>query len=188
MSTQKLFMMKKIVLVSSLFLATIFAGNFYVNAQSADYNVKWSAVNLSKDNVNAVSNGARPGDLVRYELVLSGGEGPGTYNPRIDVSDLLNKSELISSVGGNLEGETLVFPQKLCAGCEEQKFSFLFRVKDICGKSEAMSVAMNNVKITVPFECDLVKTGPDLLIILSAGLMVVIMGYFIFSLRKGDTN
>jgi len=179
-------MMKKIVLVLGLMISSIFAGNYFVNAQSANYNVKWNAVNISKDNVNAVINGVRPGDVVRYEVILSGGDGPGTYNPRVDVADVLNKAEMVNMGGGSLEGTDLVFPQKLCAGCEEQVFSFFVRAKDVCGQATAMTASINNVRVVVPFECELAQSGPSLLLALSVGLILIIMGYFIISLKRCD--
>lgn len=180
--------MKKIVLVLGLMISSIFAGNFYVNAQAGDAHVKWDAVNISTDNSNAVRTGARPGDVVRYELVLTEGKGPGNYNPRIDVTDLLNKSELINLGGGVLEGQDLVFPAKLCAGCNEQRFSFFSRVKDICGSAQSMRVSLNNSSVTVPFECELVQSGPNFLLFLSIGLILTIMGYFILSLKRDRLN
>lgn len=181
-------MMKKIVLVLGLMFSAFFAGNYYVNAQSADVNIAWSAINISKDNVNAVVAGARPGDVVRYEVTLSGGDGPGTYNPIIDLSDVLNKAEIVSSVGGNVEETNLVYPQTLCAGCEEQTFSFVVRVDEICDSATSMTASMNNSQVTVPFECELVQSGPSLILFLSVGLILVIMGYFILSLRRDKLN
>jgi hypothetical protein len=119
---------------------------------------------------------------------LSGGAGPGSYNPRIDLSDVLSKAEAINLGGGELEGTELVFPSKLCAGCEEQKFSFFVRVKNICDSATSMTVAFNNVSVSVPFECGLVDSGPSLLLFLSIGFIMIIMGYFIFSLRKRGIN
>jgi len=181
-------MMKKIVLVLGVMFSAFFAGNYYVSAQAANYNVKWEAVNISKDNVNAVTNGVRPGDVVRFEVVLTGGDGPGTYSPRVDVADLLNKAELINLGGGSLEGTDLVFPQKLCAGCEEQRFSFFARAKDVCAQATSMMASINNVRVVVPFECELVQSGPSILLALSVGLILIIMGYFILSLKRDKIN
>jgi len=183
-------MMKKIVLGLGLMVFSVFTGTHSVDAQSADYNVKWEAVNISKDNVNAVVNGVRPGDVVRYEVVLTGGDGPGTYSPSVNVSDILNKAELINLGGGTLEGSNLVFPQKLCAGCDEQRFSFFARAKDVCNTASSMMASINNVRVTVPFECEreLIQTGPNLLLFLSIGLIMTIMGYFILSLKRDKIN
>ena len=182
--------MKKIVLSFGVLLAVIFISNSYVDAQEIIMtpDVSWDAVNISKDNANAVLNGARPGDVVRYEVILSGGAGPGNYNPRIDMSDVLTKAEAVNLGGGNLEGTELVFPAKLCAGCSEQSFSFFVRVKDICDTDESMKLGMNEVEITVPFDCDLPDSGSSLLLFLSIGFIISIMGYFIFSLRRGGIN
>lgn len=180
-------MMKKIVLVLGLMISSIFAGN-YTYAQSANFNVKWNAANISKDNVDAVTNGVRPGDVVRYELTLTGGDGPGTYNPRVDVSDILNKAEMVNLGGGALEGSDLVFPQKLCAGCNEQVFSFFVRAKDVCNSATTMSASINNVKVVVPFDCNLTQSGPSLLLFLAVGLILGIMVYFILSLRRTEIN
>jgi len=180
-------MMKKIVLVLGLMFSAFFAGN-YVNAQTSNYNVAWEAVNISKDNVNAVTSGVRPGDVVRYEVVLTGGDGPGTYSPSVNVSDVLNKAELINLGGGKLEGTNLVFPQKLCAGCEEQRFSFFARAKDVCAQATSMMASINNVRVVVPFECELVQSGPSILLALSVGLILIIMGYFILSLKRDKIN
>ena len=179
--------MKKIVLVFGLMIAAVFAVN-YANAQSTDYNVRWEVVNMSKDNIDAVVNGVRPGDTVRYEVTLSGGDGPGTYNPRVDLSDVLNKAEFISAVGGTLEGTTLVYPPQMCAGCETQTFSFIVRAKDVCDSATAMTASINNVSVTVPFECELAQSGPNLIMFLSVGLILTIMGYFVLSLKREELN
>jgi len=73
-------MMKKFVLVFGVIISIVFAGNSFVEAQS-NFDVSWSAVNISKDNANAITNGVRPGDVVRYEVVLTGGAGPGNSRP-----------------------------------------------------------------------------------------------------------
>jgi hypothetical protein len=143
---------------------------------------------MSRENINAVTNGVRPGDVVRYEVVLTGGDGPGTYNPRVDLSDVLNKAEFISAVGGSLEGTNLVYPQKMCAGCTEQRFSFVVRAKDVCNSASSMTASINNVQIMVPFECELAQSGPDFIMFLSIGLILIIMGYFILSLKRDKIN
>jgi hypothetical protein len=180
-------MMKKFVLVFGVIILIVFAGNSFVEAQS-NFDVSWSAVNISKDNANAITNGVRPGDVVRYEVVLTGGAGPGNYNPRIDMGDVLSTAEVVNLGGGDLEENELVFPPELCAGCDEQRFSFFVRVKDICDTAESMTISLNTVSIVVPLDCDLPDSGSSILLFLSIGFIISIMGYFIFSLRRGGIN
>ncbi|MCF7918110.1 hypothetical protein K9L27_03910 [Candidatus Gracilibacteria bacterium] len=121
-----------------------------------------SVVNISQDNKNAVIQGAQPGDVLRYELMLtSQREDVIDFSTSVDVTNILKAAEIIDTGLGEINRNVLTYPainQK--APCT-YAFTFFARIRPNCGDMKNISVTWEGKTIQAPLHCGLVPTGPD---------------------------
>ncbi len=179
--------MKKTFIALSL-LGTFLANN--VLAQDfpvGDPQVKFEVVNVSQDNQNAESVGARPGDVLRYSLTaFSQSENAENFSPKIDISQILVTTELIDTgIGEVSESKELIFPAFSQAAPYERNFTFFSRVKPDCGNFGELSVSAHGKVTLVKLNCGLTTTGPGTEMVIFLVLLTIgVFALFLCSHRK----
>ncbi len=139
--------------------------------------------NVSQDNANAVRVGANAGDVLRYEISISG-EAEEGMETRVDLSRVLNSAAIVNAGGGAIEGTTLVFPEDFCLTCGSQNFSFFVRPNSTCQNGDTLDVAFAGENLSVSLNCDeLAESGPAPLVFAIVA-MIVILASVMFSNRK----
>ncbi len=168
--------MKKFVLVFGLFTL------FFAVPVSAEVN--FSVANISQDNADATQIGVRSGDVLRYELAVSGesllSESAET---NIDLTDILRHTTMVNSGGGTLTENALTFPAGFCLTCDGQVFSFFVRANEECVTGETVDATYEGQSLTVPFHCELTESGPTPLIVAIVALFLF-MGYTLLSWKQ----
>lgn len=166
--------MKKVVLAFGA-LCTLFA---FPVAAAVDLQVQ----NVSQDNLNAVRVGANAGDVLRYEVKISGEED--LLETQVDLSNVLDSATLVNAGGGAMEGMVLSYPENFCLTCDSQEFSFFVRANKDCQAGDSLDLTMNDESVSVLLNCDgLAKSGPAPLVFAIVA-MVVILASVMFSGRK----
>ncbi len=167
--------MKKLVLVFGLFSLFL--------AVPVSAAIDFSVLNVSQDNLNATRVGVRSGDVLRYEIAVSGEDLNESAITEIDLNDVLAGSTIVNAGGGSLNGTTLTFPEGFCLTCAGQKFSFFVRANEECLKGESLDATFNEQTLTVPLYCGLADSGPGMLIIAILALFLI-LGYTLLSPRE----
>ena len=161
--------MKKILLTSVLILAS-FSSVFAQDALPPEVDI--AVVNISQDNKNALSVGARVGDVLKYEIAIrSQTSNAVEFETQIDVSHVLQATEIIDAGLGQLDGEALVFPAFTQVAPYEKDFSFFTRVIEDCGGLNTLEVTAHGVTKKVDLACGLTDSGPGM----EFALMIVLM-------------
>ena len=173
--TEILFSMKKFV------LAFGFLSLFLIAPASAA--IDFSVQNVSQDNLNAVRTGVRSGDVLRYELTVSGESLTENQITNVDLTDVLSHSQMVNAGGGTLENDILSFPESFCLTCDGQTFSFFVRANETCTEGEEITAIFQEQTLTVPFQCDLTKSGPGGIIGAVLALFLI-LGYILLSRRE----
>lgn len=140
-----------------------------------------SVQNVSQDNLNAVRTGVRSGDVLRYELNVSGETLGGETS--IDLTDLLLETKMVNAGGGTLNGSILSFPENFCVTCDGQKFSFFVRANDTCTEGGTLDVTFGEQTLSVPWQCELADSGPGAFVAAILALLMI-MGYTLLSRRE----
>lgn len=186
MRTDFLFSMKKLVLAFGCVTLLAAAG---VSAQDAPPGVSssFSVVNVSQDNVDGTKIGARPGDVLRYELSFSGSGIFQNFVPEVMLTDVLEGTEVVNLGGGTLSTTKLTFPGfsdfGTCSTDCTKTFSFFVRVKPDCAKKTSLKADYASDSLRVPLDCELTHTGPNGLVFAILGL-VLLLGYVFLSERR----
>ena len=167
--------MKKLVLAFGL-LTILFA--FPVSAA-----VDFSVINVSQDNADATRVGVRAGDVLRYEIAITGEDLNTSVETVVDLRDALADATMVNKGGGTLSEPMLSFPENFCFTCDEQVFSFWIRANDECVNGETIDMTFDDQTLIVPVHCELADSGPGSLIIAALAL-VLFMGYAVLSWRK----
>jgi hypothetical protein len=167
--------MKKIVLAFGLFSTLLV---FPVSAA-----IDFSVQNVSQDNKDAVRVGVYAGDVLRYELSISGEDTLAPSETVIDLSDVLSGSKIVNSGGGILTDTSLSFPEGFCLTCDGQTFSFFVRANEICIEGKTLNVTFAGETLSVPMQCELAESGPGTFIAAVLAL-ILILGYTILSPRE----
>jgi hypothetical protein len=167
--------MKKIV------LAFGFLSLFIIGPASAA--IDFSVQNVSQDNLNAVRTGVRSGDVLRYELTVSGESLTENQITNVDLADVLSHSQMVNAGGGTLENNILSFPESFCLTCDGQTFSFFVRANETCTEGETLAVTFEEQTLSVPFQCDLTKSGPGGIIGAVVALFLI-LGYILLARRE----
>ena len=173
--TENLFSMKKIVLAFGFLLLFLTA--------PASAAINFSVQNVSQDNINAVKTGVRSGDVLRYELTVSGETLTENGATNIDIADVLTHSQMVNAGGGTLKNDILSFPESFCLTCDGQSFSFFVRANETCAKGEEITATFQEQTLTVPFQCDLTKSGPGGIVGAVVALFLI-LGYILLSRRE----
>ena len=134
-------------------------------------------------NQNAREVGARPGDVLRYELVLASEEFIADYETRVNIAEITLAAELIDTGLGEMTDNFLIFPKFSREGGWQQEFTFFARIKQDCGGANQIRTSFGAKILTVPLQCGLTETGPTGLII-GIFLIIVLFGYLFFGRRK----
>lgn len=178
--------MKKLVLAFGCLALLTAAG---VSAQDAPPGVSssFTVVNASRDNADGTSVGARPGDVLRYELSFSGSGIFENFVPEVMLTDVLEGTEVVNLGGGALSATKLTFPGfsdfGTCSNACEKTFSFFVRVKPGCAEKTSLRADYSNDSLRVPLDCELSETGPSGLMFAILGL-VLLLGYVFLSERR----
>jgi len=184
--TDFLFSMKKLVLVLGCVMLLSAAG---VSAQGTPPGISsdFSVVNVSKDNADATLVGARPGDVLRYELTFSGSGSFLNFAPEVMLTDVLEGTEVVNLGGGTLDGTTLTFEGfsdfGTCAESCTKTFSFFVRVKPNCADKKSLTADYSADSLRVSLDCKLAQTGPNGIVFAVLGL-VLLLGYVFLSERR----
>lgn len=145
-----------------------------------------SVTNISMDNADALSSGARAGDVLRYSFkIQSQTEGVNNFVPRFDVSGLMGKVDFTELGLGQLNGNQLVFPAYSNKAPCEQEFTFFVQVKDcsqISTKSLSTSIEGRNANLNV--SCGLTPTGPSQYLMYGSVLAIIMLMVFFFTSRR----
>lgn len=173
--TDFLFSMKKFVLAFGLL-------SLFISVPTLAA-VDFSVQNVSQDNLNAVQTGVRSGDVLRYELSVSGNDSSIEEKKMIDLSDALKKAKMVNAGGGTLDTNILSFPESFCLTCDGQIFSFFIRANDTCIEGESIDVIFGEQTLSVPFQCELADSGPGAFIV-SVLALFLILGYALLSRRE----
>ena len=164
--TDILFEMKKIVLAFGA-LGLMFA---FPASAAVDFQVQ----NVSQDNANAVRVGGNSGDVLRYEISVSG-EAEEGMETMVDLSRVLGSTTMVNAGGGVVENDLLTFPEDFCLTCGSQNFSFFVRVNKDCKSGDRLRVSFSGEELTVPLNCDdLPESGPAPLIFAVVAMMVIL--------------
>lgn len=146
--------------------------------------IDFQVQNVSQDNSNAVRVGANPGDVIRYEVSISGEEPEGMMRD-VDLSEVLNSSTMVNAGGGTLVGDLLLqYPEEFCSTCDNQVFSFFVRVNPECVNGDVLEAEVEGELSRVRLNCDeLAESGPAPLAF-AVLAMIVILASVMFSNRK----
>ncbi len=135
-----------------------------------------SAVNISNDNQDAVTEGAVGGDIVRYQLRYSSQmQSAEEVTPRINVAEVIRAAHIIELGGGELVGSEIVFPTFSLSAPFEKDFTFFVRIKPECGELESMRAESEGRSINVKLLCGskgLTRTGPAWWV----GIVLLVLG------------
>ncbi len=150
--------------------------------------VTMSVTNISQDNADATASGARPGDVLRYEITLnSKTEDVSNYVSSINVSGIESVVEFTNTGFGVIENGMIVYPAYSNKAPCIQAFTFFVRVKADCADMKALNVS-NSVagNVSVPLNCGLTQTGPSQTFFLLAGVIMLLLTFVfgVFGRRK----
>ena len=152
--------------------------------------VTLTVTNISQDNADATSSGARPGDVLRYEITLNSAiEDVSNYVPVINVAGIESVVEFTNTGFGVRENGTVVYPAYSHKAPCTQAFTFFVRVKEDCGEMTALNVS-NSVagNVSVPLNCGLAQTGPSQTLFLLAGVMMLVLTFAFGMFGRGKTS
>ncbi len=177
--------MKKILAVFGL---AIFAVSNLTFAQGSGPEVDFSVINVSNGNRNAQSVGARPGDVLRYNLkVRSQTQDVVNFVPQIDIHQALQTTEPVDvGIGEIKEGGLLAYPVLNQPAPMERDYSFFTRVKPDCGNMGQLTVSAHGKVTVTKLTCGLTTTGPSTVVILCLALLVIMVLLFSFHVYKNE--
>ncbi len=139
--------------------------------------IAFSVINISQNNQDAQAVGARPGDVLRYELALrSDVEDVVDYVASVDVSSIINAVDFTDTGLGVLAGGRVSFPSYSHKAPCEQIFTFFVQVKPDCGDIKVMRVDAEGQATMVNLSCELAHTGPTERWLFMTGLLILIFG------------
>ena len=177
--------MKKFILGLGLMVGLLW-GSTWAQDLPTETQVGFAVLNISQDNQNAREVGARPGDVLRYELVLASTESIADYETRVNIAEIVQAAELIDTGLGEMTDNFLIFPKFSREGGWQQEFTFFARIKQDCGEVGQIRTSFGAKILTVPLQCELMKTGPTGFII-GIFLVIVLFGYLFFGRRRWTT-
>lgn len=146
-----------------------------------------SVINISQENADAMQSGARPGDVLRYEISLnSATDDVVNYIPVINVAGIDAVVEFTNTGFGVMENGNIVYPAYSHQAPCEQVFTFFVRVLEDCKEMTSLSVVSTDAgTVVVPLSCGLSETGPAQRWFLLAGMIMLLLTLmFSFSSRS----
>ncbi len=170
--------MKKVLKGSLVFCLF---GSFVMNVFAQD-ETEFSVVNVSQANRDAEIVGGRPGDVLRYELLFrSSSQSADNIMPVVDVSRILEATDMIDTGLGEVSGGELVFPAFSQVAPYERSFTFFTRVKKDCGEIKILEALAHGNTTSVDLACGLAGSGPRTEMILV--LFLVISGVLVLNFQ-----
>ncbi|MCK5461301.1 hypothetical protein KAI58_04940 [Candidatus Gracilibacteria bacterium] len=175
--------MKKIIILAVLF-SPVFSFSVFAQTLPTTADVTFSVLNVSQENKDAQQIGANNGDVLRYEILISSDEEDVVnYITTVDLTNLLEATEIIDTGFGELTGTQLGFPAFSQTVPCEKSFSFFVRVKP-CDGNASVEVSVNGKTTKVMLNCGLTESGSSfswkLMVLLGVGTMI----FFGFSFRR----
>ena len=167
--------MKKIFSIASVLFFFSIAG--ITSAQTFEVG-EFIVNNASMENQNAEITGARPGDVLKYDLRLSGAQD---FTPEIEVSGVERWAEFINTGGGDLEGGVVMYP----TFSGDRDYSFFVRVNKDAKAGEYILAYLGDVELRVRIS-GLTDSGPNGLLV-GIFILMVLMGYVFLTHRKENT-
>jgi hypothetical protein len=164
--------MKKIFSIASVFL--LFSISGAVSAQSFDMG-EFIVKNASMENQNAEITGARPGDVLKYDLRIAGAQ---SLTPELEVSGVERWAEFINTGGGDLAGGVLAYP----SFSGDRDFSFFVRVNKDAKAGEYILAYFGDAELRVRI-VGLSDSGPNGLLV-GVFILTILMGYVFLTHRK----
>ncbi len=165
--------------VGAFLMACLFASNVsyaQVSGLPGSATVAFNVVNISKDNSDALQVGARPGDVLRYEVkVTSQTENLTNFVIAVDVSNVQKSADIIDAGLGQLNGTTLEFPPASYNAPCEHVITFFVRVKPDCGKMNSIKASALGVDTMVSLHCENTQVGPSSTITIFAVILIAMM-------------
>lgn len=172
--------MKKSLLVAG-FCSVFF---FLTASAQAVPDLGFSVLNISQENKDAQTVGAKEGDVLRYELLIdSKVEDVSNFIASADLSEVLVGGELIDTGLGVLEGNNLVFPAFSQTAPCQKVFTFFVRIKP-CDAVDSLIAKAHGKTLKVDITCGLTKTGPSQNYLVLMILIIGISGFMFFHMRK----
>jgi len=152
--------------------------------------VTLSVTNVSQDNADATQSGARPGDVLRYEINLnSPTEDVVNYVSSINVSGIESVVEFTNTGFGVRENGMVTYPAYSQSAPCTQAFTFFVRVKEDCAEMTALNVSNAEAgNLAVPLNCGLAQTGPSQTLFLLAGVMMLLLTFVFGFFGRGKSS
>lgn len=148
--------------------------------------VNFNVINISMDNQDALSVGARPGDILRFELAIqSDTEDVMNYVARMDIASVLENTEIVDTGLAEIQGNEIVFPPFSHAAPCQHIFVFFARVKDCAAEGLNITAGGEGQNVMVPVQCaaepaPLVPTGAPTWMTIVLAFAGVLMGGLFF--------
>ena len=174
--------MKKIACLGFFILAffgpTVFAEDIHLNV-----------LNVSENNQDAMSIGARPGDILRYELQINSDQSVSNLTPEIEVKDLLTKAQIVDAGLAKQSDSKLNFPILEKNPPVSETYTFFARVNKECPSEDMrnINVSGHGQETNVKIICGLAKSGTDYKNILITFVIVLVVGIASLILKKKQT-
>lgn len=163
------------------FLSLFFS--FSVFAQSVP-DLSFSVLNVSQENKDAQTVGAREGDVLRYEFLIdSKSEDVANFVASVDLSKVLNGGELIDTGLGVLNENVLDFPSFSQSAPCQKVFTFFVRIKP-CNGVTSLTATAHGKTTKVDINCGLTKSGPSQNYLILIFSIIGIGGFVFFYTRK----
>ena len=174
----------KIILILAVLFSSVFSLSVFAQVLPLGAEVILSVVNVSQENKDAQKIGANNGDVLRYEISINSiEEEVVNYITTVDLTNLLEATEIIDTGFGELTGTQLNFPVFSQVAPCEKVFSFFARVKP-CDGEDFVEVSVNGKTTKVALNCGLTETGPSFpwkrIVFFGVGIMLL----FGFSFRR----
>lgn len=145
--------MKKILLTVFGLLISCVSVNF-VAAQASfasNYDASFTVRNVSQNNIDATTRNVKPGDILMYQLQLTGVAPVTNEVVRVRTGSLENIMTLVDSTDGRLEGSYIYFPTVTDPKTRwTRTFAFYMRVeREPVVSAVTMSLGAQNVIINI---------------------------------------
>jgi hypothetical protein len=164
------------------------AQNQFGSAYTSTFTVR----NISQNNINATTTVVQPGDILMYQVQLSGSQPVTNEVIRVRTGQLAGTMTLVDSTDGRAEGSYMYFPTVTDAKSRwERTFAFYVRIESVPRQSsitmnfnaKTLTVnlsevsVMNNPPVTMvpPQTSSVPTTGADYnwMYVLMSGLVVI---------------
>ncbi len=147
----------------------------------------YGVINVSQNNADAQSVGARTGDVLRYEYVInSEQEDVVNFVASLDISQILQNADIIDAGLGNVNGGTITFPSFTQQAPCKKVFTFFVRVNKCTPNTQMVSTSNTGEQTSVRLDCELAQSGPGSLMMwyMTIALVLGFIAIGIFNKRS----